>query len=254
MSKDIYFACSDIHSAYTPWMDALDEVGFNVDNPNHKIIICGDLFDRMEETVQCFEFVKHLGDRVIYIKGNHESLLEDCVAEIVAGRRPSAHHYHNGTVKTICQFCKENEWIMYDPTWRDKICEIMHPIMDWINEKCVNYFETDNYVFVHGWIPCYKHLDDFRDATEEDWERARWNNGMEMWKNKACRIDGKTVVCGHWHCSYGWSHIRQKRQEFPQKNKKDWLKSFEPFIDDGIAAIDSCVAYTGKINVLALEG
>lgn len=251
MSK--FFVSSDIHSAYTPWMTALTDAGFDINNPEHKIIICGDLFDRLDETVECFEFVKSLGDRAIYVKGNHESMLFDCMDEIRRGRLPGSHHFHNGTIKTICQFCGESEWIMYDPTWRDKICDIMQPVLDWINEKCVNYAEVGDYVFVHGWIPCYDGLDDFRDATEDDWERARWDNGMQMWKYPGCRVDGKTVVCGHYHCSWGWSHIRQKRSEFPQKTKKDWLKSFEPFIDDGIAAIDSCVAYTGKINVLVLE-
>lgn len=252
--SDKFFVSSDIHSAYTPWMESLNEAGFDIDNPNHKIVICGDLFDRLDETVQCFEFVKNLGDRAVYVKGNHESLLFDCVNEIRQGVVPNSHHFHNGTVKTICQFCGENEWIMYDPTWRDKICDIMQPILDWIDEKCLDYAEIGDYVFVHGWIPCNHGAENFRLAWSGDWERARWENGMDKWKYPQNRVDGKTIVCGHWHCSYGWSHIRQQLPEFPQKNKKNWLKSFEPFIDNGIAAIDSCVAYTGKVNVLVLEG
>ena len=82
---------------------------------------------------------------------------------------------------------------------------------------------------------------------------ARWLNGMDMWRNPANRVDGKTIVCGHWHCSWGWSHIRQERKEWPQKNRKDWLLSFEPFIDNGIAAIDACTAYTGNVNCIVVE-
>lgn len=250
-----WFVSSDIHSAYTIWMDALVMAGFDKNNPDHKIIVCGDLFDRMDETVQAYNFAKEMSerDRFVYIRGNHEDLLGDCVSEIYAGRVPSPHHFHNGTVKTICQFCKEDEWIVYDPTWRDKIYAIMKPILDWINEKCVNYFELGNYVFCHGWIPCYQGLDDFREATEEDWERARWENGMEMWRYPRCRVDGKTVVCGHWHCSWGWSHIKQDRKEFPKKNMVNWEKSFEPFVDDGIIAIDACTAYSGLCNVIVIE-
>ena len=37
------------------------------------------------------------------------------------------------------------------------------------------------------------------------------------------------------------------------KNKKDWKKSFEPFVDDGIIAIDACTAYTGLCNVIVIE-
>ena len=250
-----YFVSSDIHSAYTIWMNALKEAGFNENKYSHKIIVCGDLFDRMDETVQTYEFAKKMSeqDRFIYVKGNHETLLKDCVEEFYSGRMPRLHHFHNGTIKTICQFCGQNEWIVYDPSWRDKICETMRPILDWIDEKSVDYFEIGDYIFVHGWIPCCNELDDFRNATEADWEKARWENGMAMWRYPFFRVAGKTIVCGHWHCSYGWSHIRQERKEWPQPNRKDWLKSFEPFIDDGIMAIDACTAYSRICNVIVIE-
>ena len=252
MSKK-YYVVSDVHSFFNELMAALNENGFEKDNPDHILIVCGDLFDRGSQTVECFEFVKSLGDRFIYVKGNHETLLEDCVEEFYAGRVPRLHHFHNGTIKTICQFCGENEWIVYDPTWRDKICETMRPVLEWIDEKCVNYFEVGDYIFVHGWIPCCNGLDDFRSSTEADWEKARWENGMELWRYPLCRVKGKTVVCGHWHCSWGWSHIRQKRKEFPPKNRQGWEKSFEPFVDDGIIAIDACTAYSGLCNVIVIE-
>jgi serine/threonine protein phosphatase 1 len=236
-------------------MKSLCDAGFDKNNDNHKIIVCGDLFDRMDETVLVYSFAKEMDalGRLVYVMGNHESLLFDCVNDIKRGLIPGAHHFHNGTVKTICQLCGESEWIMYDPTWRDKILSTMQPVLDWIKKTCVDYFEFGDFVFVHGWVPCYDGLDDFRDATKHDWEQARWGNGMRMWANQACRVEGKTVVCGHFHCSWGWSHIRQERKEFPPLNRADWEKSFEPFVDDGIIAIDSCVAYTNKINCIVLE-
>lgn len=248
-----FFVASDVHSFFSIFQQSLLDKGFEIDNPEHKLIVCGDLFDRGDQTVELFEFVKSLGDRFIYVAGNHESLLFDCMREIYNGRVPGSHHFSNGTIKTICQFCGQSEWIMYDPSWRDKICEIMQPILDFISDNCVDYAEVGDYVFVHGWLPCYQGLDDFRNATSEDWERARWNNGMDMWKNSRCRVEGKTVVCGHWHCSWGWSHIKQERKEFPNKSRKGWEKSFEPFVDDGIIAIDACTAYTGLCNVIVIE-
>ena len=248
-----YFVASDIHSYFDIFHTELQKMGFETGNPDHKLIICGDLFDRGDQTVELFRFVQSLGDRFIYIRGNHEDLLFDCMKDIRCGRVPRQHHFSNGTIKTICQFCGQREWIIYDPTWRDKICDIMQPILDWIDEKFVDYFEVGDFVFVHGWIPCHQGLDDFRGATEEDWERARWENGMEMWSYPKCRIEGKTVVCGHWHCSWGWSHIKRERKEFPNKSRKDWQSSFEPFVEDGIIAIDACTAYSNKCNVIVLE-
>ena len=69
-----FFVCSDIHSAYTPWMKALNEAGFDENNDNHKIIVCGDLFDRMDETKEVYEFALDMinKDKLIYVSGNHE--------------------------------------------------------------------------------------------------------------------------------------------------------------------------------------
>jgi len=251
MSKK-YFVTSDVHSFLDELTVALNEKGFEKDNPDHILCVCGDLFDRGDQSRQLFEFVKELQaqDRLVYVAGNHESLLFDCMSEIYRGRVPSGHHFSNGTVKTICMLCGQSEWIVYDPTWRDKICETMQPILGFISDNCVDYAEIGDFVLVHGWVPL---LTDFRDGTSEDWERARWANGMEKWKNPVCRVPGKTVVCGHWHCSWGWSHIRQERKEWPNKCRKDWKESFSPFIDDGIVAIDACTAYSGLCNVIVIE-
>lgn len=250
-----FFVTSDVHSFLDELTVVLNEKGFEKDNPDHILCVCGDLFDRGTQPRQLFEFVKELQeqDRFVYVTGNHESLLFDCMSEIYRGQVPSRHHFHNKTVETICRLCGQSEWIVYDPTWKDKICEIMKPVLDFISDNCIDYAEIGNYVLVHGWVPCHQGLDDFRDATSEDWERARWNNGMEMWKNPKCRVEGKTVICGHWHCSWGWSHLRQERKEFPPTNRKGWEKSFEPFVDDGIMAIDACTAYTGFCNVVVIE-
>lgn len=264
-----YFVTSDVHSFFDELMVALCENGFDSDNNDHILCICGDLFDRGDKTVELFEFVKSLQEqnRLIYVRGNHEDLLFDCMREIRCGKLPSSHHFHNQTVKTICRFCGENEWIVYDPTWRDKICETMQPILDFIDENCVDYAKIGNYVLTHGWIPVITndHLPshytknrnfsfdpNWESATQENWKRARWLNGMEMWKNFGSP-DDITVVVGHWHCSYGWSHIDQKYKEFPDKSHKHFKYSFQPWVKDGIIALDSCCAYSGKLNCIVIE-
>ena len=219
-----FFVTSDVHSFFDELVVALNEKGFDKNNKDHILCICGDLFDRGPKSRDLFEFVKELQtqDRLIYITGNHESLLFDCMSEIYNGRIPGRHHFSNGTISTICQFCDQNEWIIYDPTWRDKIFEIMQPVLDFISDNCVDYAEIGDYVLVHGYLPCYQGLNDFRNGTDDDWERARWNNGIEMWRNPNNRIDGKTIIVGHWNCSYGWSHIDQKYKEFPSPSHRQY--------------------------------
>ena len=123
----------------------------------------------------------------------------------------------------------------------------MQPILDFIDENCVNYYETINHVFVHGWIPTFSYLDDFRDADNSEWEEAMWLNGMNMWLSPACRVDDKTVVCGHFHTSWGHARIHHYCDEW------DDDAIFDPFIDDGIIAIDACTAYSRQVNCIVIE-
>lgn len=232
-----YFITSDVHGFFDELMVALNSKEFDVNNSDHKLIVLGDLFDRGPDNRKVYEFVKSLGE---------------CVREIVSGREVSEHHWHNRTVDTIAEFTQMNTNVfrgfvrwesVNQTTW-----EIMKPILDWIDEKSVDCYELDDNVFVHGWIPST-----FRkNWTKENWQRARWYNGMKMWKNGYC-LEDKIIWCGHWCCSYGWSKIRQKYKEFPQKNRKEWEKSFQPFVDDGIIALDSCVSYSGFLNCVVYD-
>ena len=250
-----YFCASDIHSFYDEWVLALEEAGFDLKNPEHIIIVCGDLFDRGSQSQECYQFVKSMIDtnRCVYVRGNHEDLLFDCVKEIKSSH-VGYHHNSNGTMKTLSDFmnCSEYDLLCgcYETT---KFNRVTKELEDFIDNNCVDYFDLGNKVFVHGWIPSYQHIEDYHDATCADWEKARWENGFEMWRNKKCRPENKTVVIGHWHCSYGWSHIDMMYKEFPQRNHPDFNKSFKPWIRDGIIAIDSCTAYTEKVNVIVFD-
>lgn len=248
------FVMSDIHSYHFSMMQALYKNGFDHDDPNHHLVICGDLFDRGPDAVKTFEFVKEMAEagRLTYIRGNHEDLLFDCVEEIAKGA-VSQHHISNGTFDTVLQFTGGNYYdLRYgfaDRGWYDNI----RPLLDFIAENAFDHAIAGDYVFVHGWVPCTSGgLDENWNSPDANWDGSRWINGMEAWA-KGYRPEGKTVVCGHWHCSWGWSHLRLERKEFPKKHQEDWRESFEPFIDDGIIALDACTAYTGFCNCVVLE-
>lgn len=273
MSKK-WFVVADVHSFFIELKTALGRGGFDETNPHHYLIVCGDLFDRGPGTKDLLKFVRSLGDRFIYIKGNHEDLLEDCVADMISGRSVGRHHLSNGTAQTVADLCDLMYWDVAASRRTEDINQMIYtrtrPILDYIASKCVDYFELGDYIFVHGWVPTVNHnlsmfdnkpltlaprewWDDQKDYEAHDlWKSSRWTNGMQAWKD-GCVIPGKTVVCGHWHCSWGWSHLRQQRKEWPDKNQKDWQKSFEPFMDSGIVALDGCTAYSGKVNCIILE-
>ena len=57
----------------------------------------------------------------------------------------------------------------------------------------------------------------------------------------------KTVVCGHWHTSYGHSKLEKKGSEF------GFDADFSPYYGTRIIALDGCTAFSEIVNVLVLE-
>ena len=76
---------------------------------------------------------------------------------------------------------------------------------------------------------------------------------MEQWSHGRI-IKDKTIVCGHWHTSWGHSRLHNLGVEFKNKyNDSEKEEHFEPFIDKGIIALDQCVVYSGIMNCVVLE-
>lgn len=247
------FVVSDIHSFYTPLKRVLDDKGFDHNNENHWLIVCGDCFDRGGESEELLHYLMSL-ERKILVKGNHDILLEDCCKRGF----PYSHDYSNGTVRTI-----EDIGDMGCGHPFDKCCEITWNKLARYRELLVNYFETKNYIFVHSWIPCSVEEKshpadkwipltrevwnpDWRDSTDMEWEDAMWVNPFDMHFLDLNRT-GKTIVFGHWHCSAGHRMLGRCEDEF--KHTAIW----EPCYAEGIIGIDRCTAYTGEVNVVVLE-
>ena len=246
-----YYVTADPHGFYTPLKKALEEKGYFSDPEPHKLIICGDLFDRGREALIMQDFVleEMAKDRIILVRGNHEDLLQDYVDN---NCMPESHHLSNGTVGTVMQLTDFSEARAL--TDFVKMAQEMRktPLMTKILPSMINYYEAGNYIFVHGWIPCvqnkygYVKIPNWRtEAFEEEWYFARWMNGMEVWKS--VKEEGKTIVCGHWHASYGHSVYEGKG---PQNGLG---ADFTPFIADGIIALDACTALSGFVNCIVVE-
>lgn len=238
-----YFVLADVHSFYDNTIDTLSASGFDIDNKEHRVILCGDMLDRGSKPRETLSFFQNLGDRFYYVRGNHEDLLFDCANEILRCETPSAHHFSNGTVDTICKLCKMTKTqllrYVYAQSIPPFVTKSIMPILKWIDGKSVDFIELDNYVFVHGWIPTNQN-----DWRQGDWNAARWAHGSKEWHDGA-KLPGKTIVCGHWHCSeanYIYHH-----------DGKNEFDNFSPFMDDGIIALDACTAYSGIVNCLVIE-
>lgn len=238
-----FFVCSDIHSFYTPLKKALDEKGFDPNNEDHWLIVCGDCFDRGDESEEVLHFLMSL-ERKILVKGNHDILLEDCCMR----EYPGWHDASNGTKKTIQDLGGAGYGRPFD-----ECCQITWSKLARYRELLVNYFETQNYIFVHSWIPFisqnsafYQYDDDWRDATNLHWEKAMWEDPFDM-HMFGLNQTGKTIVFGHWHCSAGHKMLGHCGDEF------DGDAIWEPCYAEGIIGIDRCTAHTGEVNVIIIE-
>ena len=237
------FVVSDIHSFFTPLKKALDDKGFDPNNENHWLVVCGDTFDRGSESNEVLKYLMQL-ERKILVKGNHDILLEECCMREFA----YSHDASNGTKRTIQDLGR----LDYNTSFAECCCRTWDRLARY-RELLVNYFETQNYIFVHSWIPIisqnggyYKYDSDWRNATDNRWERAMWGNPFDM-HFLGLNQTGKTIIFGHWHCSAGHRMLGHCNDEF------DGKAIWEPCYAEGIIGIDRCTAHTGEVNVIVIE-
>lgn len=253
-----YYVVSDLHSFYTETIRALKDAGYFEEKKEHKLIICGDFFDRGKEAIKMQDFILDLIEKneVILIRGNHEDLAMTLLREWDCGAYSQYHHDQNGTIDTVKQLTGYDtidssnqqmvKYLFYDSPYIKKIIP-----------KTQNYFETKKYIFVHGWIPCsqiyvnkyafrYEKDVDYKDASYEDWSYARWYNGM-IAANDGVTIEGKTIVCGHYNCSFGHSRYEHKGSEFGI----DSINT--PYYGKGIIAIDANTVLSHRVNCIVID-
>lgn len=240
------FVCSDLHGFYQEFKEALEHSNFEIDNKNHLLIVCGDLFDRGPDSIKLWKYLKSIPNKIL-VRGNHEDLMWDMIDRGYA----LSHDKSNGTWDTAKQIA-----------WNKNLYEIDWNRLAWFMEdvtsQMIDYYETKNYVFVHSWIPldCKDIFPDYytrnrkfscmKNWREGNWKQARWGNPVEHFKNNLNNTE-KTIVCGHWHTSIAHSQLHNEGSEWGED------ANFEPFYDDKFIMVDGCTAYSGKINVIELE-
>ena len=240
------FCISDVHSYLEPLKEALAQAGFDENNPDHWLISCGDLFDRGPDSEELLYYIMSL-ERKILVKGNHDTLLEECCMR----EFPYSYDRHNGTVRTINSIGDAGEGYPFDTccqrTWNKTAA---------YRGMLINYFETEHYIFVHSWLPTnvtythgktYLYNEDWRSASDQAWESAMWGNPFEM-AEQGLNKTGKVIIFGHWHLSSGWAKA-EGISEFGEDAKWDIYRNDE----QNIIALDTCTAYTGKVNVLVIK-
>ena len=86
-----------------------------------------------------------------------------------------------------------------------------------------------------------------KSATDAEWAEARWENGISMAVECGAIIPNKTIVCGHWHTSFGHKLVGKIKNEFGAD------EDFSPFYANGIIALDACTSHSKKINCIVID-
>ena len=257
-----YFVVADVHGFYDEMKAALDAAGFDENNPNHTLVSCGDAIDRGKRPNEVIKYFVNL-PRKILVRGNHEDLMED----LMKSGGPEMHDVHNGTYDTLIELASKHHKVNYGT----KISKMLASYMDWYElvsfarkektyqaytDLLVDYFETEHYIFVHGWIPCwskrdidagkwvnrYKYEPNWRNANALQWDEARWYSGIECTVAEIFEPN-KTIVCGHWHAA-AWHTVYEDAKPYSDHS---------PYISKNVIALDTCTALSKKVNVLVIE-
>lgn len=243
-----FFFFSDCHGNKDALKEAIDKSGFDKNNTNHFLVGLGDYFDRFNQPQEIMDYLNSI-ERKILVLGNHEELLINCINR----GYPMSHDWHNGTAQTIIDLAPNAKTF-------DVACAVAYEkVKDFIGSM-VNYVELKNHIGVHSFVPLkcndklpphyiknrkFEFKKDWRDATDKEWNDARWGNPYELAKQGL--LPEKTLVFGHFHTSY-------PRAKYEGKIEFGEGANFDIYYGDGYIAIDGCVAAdNGQINVFKIE-
>lgn len=278
------FCVADIHGHYKEFIRDLEKSGYNEDDESHLLIVCGDNFDRGNESKELFNYLYRLTkeNKAICLKGNHEYMLID----FLENKDSQFNYLYNGLETTIASFLEEENSfskflsnIKYNedkkeviniygkrvkplledfeaiPTeiaysvWQEYAVEIIKKknpeLLNWlINLR--DYYETKNYIFTHASIDT--ECKDWRNPTYSDFGWTPWQ--YLTWDNglffgKEIKNTDKTVVVGH----YNTDGIRVKYNLLGADGNNSIL-----YRDDKkIIMIDTCTPITKRVNCLIID-
>lgn len=218
-----YFITSDPHGHFTEMMEAINESGFDENNPDHHLIIGGDLFDRGTENIKILDYVHALliKEKITLIKGNHDAFFyspEDLVWN----------YKNNGFNTTVDEFLGDIEARTLRPYEILNTILEKHPKLSEVLRHMVDKLKIGKYVITHGGL-------DLNGVPDY------WNNTERWIKSGNNDDDGNIYIFGHWYAYSLYERISKVYNDD------------EPFIYKNYIGLDSAVALFKKMFVYIIE-
>lgn len=248
-----YFVFSDPHGNYEALITAITEMGYDAANPQHQLIGCGDYFGRAARSnSDCVDIWRYLtsphhANKPICIRGNHESIIIDAIER----RHLTETDIYNGEHNTFASFLgrypnqvKRDYYLQFDAA------KVMMNIgfYDWL-KSLPWYFETEHYIFTHGFVPLQWFGKKWKlsDLGDWEWNTASWAKTPDyIWTldQTHTKID-KTVVFGHW-----------RAKELNERFAGKWEEvDCDIYVDKErkLIGLDTTTALSHKVGCIILE-
>lgn len=168
------YAIGDVHGYRQPLLQLLDEVSAG---PEDTLIFLGDYVDKGPDVSGTLDLLIQLNrdKNCIFLRGNHDQLLLDAIKnpdlisywECLAGNEPLASYGQGSTSDLLKALPPEH--------------------VDFLENICRDYHETNDFIFVHGGIR--PHL----APEEEDQDHLLWLTLSSASPHNS----GRRVICGH---------------------------------------------------------
>lgn len=256
-----YFICSDLHGEFNGLMEAIKTNGYDENNPEHKLVVAGDIFDRGSDSVKIYEYLKRLTDenKAIVLAGNHHPMFIGFLHKL----NEHFNFTRNGMWATVDDFLHQTRsWEMYiisryndeeqkkmtDDEWYDAWMEFTNISADEINaeypellgwlENLPDYLELKNSIITHGMIDC-NGLD--WHIPRRGWDTCHWATPQDAAFLK--NTTGKHIYLGHID-----SDTIRETLGLPKDNYSLFTR------DEGdVTYLDSCTILTHRVNMVVIE-
>lgn len=254
------FAISDVHGHFKEMKSALIKNGFDENNNEHMLVVCGDIFDRGDESLQVYHYLKDLTDKgkAIVLKGNHEPFFINWLK----GDNLPFNYLRNGMSHTVDSFLERTDAFVsyclidkncelsqsafedFSEIARKEILENEPELLDWL-ENLPYYYETEHFIFTHASIDT--DVEDWHKPYCEyygyrDWDACIWDDGSFF--GLPIRNTDKTIVIGH----FDTGHLRELHGIGNCNDHSILTRN-----DNKVIALDACTILTKEVNVLVVD-
>lgn len=175
------FALGDIHGGLTAFERVLELAN---PQPDDLIVTLGDYIDRGPDSRGVIELLISLAQNgnLVSLRGNHELMMLAARGNMGVARD----WLHYGGIETIESYRAET------------LADIPANHWQFLEEFCRDYFETEDFVFVHA-------------GLDPNLPMEKQSESLLFWKKFAAprHVSGKTTICGHTAQKSGLPFVTQ---------------------------------------------